>query len=187
MARIEYINDRNGSFQEAHGSDNRLNTSSRSDGRAYYNSRDVGRAFNLVFDHQTAAAGEFSVYWKNTSPNRHLVIEHVGMNAVENTRVKLHFVTGEAAGGTSVTPLNVNKVASADAEATCRQAAAGDAISGLTSAGTIDFVSVSANGHEEFRLNDTVRLGTGDAIAIEYDEGTSGDFFGLIAGYYEEV
>jgi hypothetical protein len=190
MPRIQYINVDNGTFQEAHGSGNRLNVSSRSDSRAYYNSRDLGRSFSLVFDHQSAAAGEFSAYWKNTSTNdRELVITHIGLNALQSARVKLHFVTGTAAGGTSASPLNTNKSKTAEAEATARLAAAGDAITGLSSVGVVDFVAVPGNGtvsgHEEFRIGDVFRLGQGDALAIEYDEGTTGDFWGVIYGFYE--
>ena len=185
MAEIQYENDSNGAVQRTRGSDNRLNTTSRVDGRVYYNSRDKGRAFTLVFDHQTAAAGEFSVYWKNTSNTRKLVIAHAGANSVEASRVKLHFVTGTAAGGSTITPVNLNRESSNAAEATCRQGAAGDAITGLTSAGVIDFEWVEATGHAEFRVDDAIRLGEGDAIAIEYDEGTSGDFGGVIFAYYE--
>jgi hypothetical protein len=186
MARIEYINDVNGSFQEAHGSDNRLNVSARSDNRAYYNSRDSGRCFTLAYDHQSAVAGEYSIYWQNTdTTGRDLVISSVGLNSAEASRIKLQFVTGTAAGGTVVTPLNTNGGKSNAASATCRQGASGDAITGLTTAGTLDFAYVQATGHEEMRLTDRVRLGQNDAIALRYDEGTTGDFAGVIFAYYE--
>lgn len=185
MARIEYLNDVTGSLQEARGSDNRLNVSSRADSRSYYNSRDEGRTFALVFDHQTAAAAEESVYWQNTSTTRTLVISSIGLNCVQNARIKLKFVTGTATGGTAVTPVNMNKQSSNAAEATARVGAAADAIGNLTDAGDIDFAWVFTNGHEEMRLGDRVRLGQNDAIALEYVEGTSGDFAGVIFGYYE--
>lgn len=185
MARIEYINDENGSFQEAHGSSNRLNVSARSDTRAYYNSRDVGSTYSLTFDHQTAAAGEFSVYWKNDSTSKELVIDTLEFNAAQNSRIKVHFVTGTATGGSAITPVNLNKSSSKDADATCRQGAAADAVAGITSDGVIEFSSVAASGHAVVDLKDRVRLGQGDAIAIEMDEGTSGDFWGTIFAYYE--
>ena len=185
MSRIQYLNDVTGSLQEAHGSDSRLNVSSRADGRAYYNSRDQGQCFTLVFDHQSAAAGEFSAYWQNTSADKELVISSVGLNSVEASRIKLHFVTGTAAGGSSGSPVNMNKVASKQAGSVARIGASGDAITGLTSAGLIDFAAVTATGHEEFRLSDRIRLGQNDAIALEYDEGTTGDFYGVIFGYFE--
>jgi len=191
MGIIDYTDDSTGFKSEVRGSDQRLNTSARNDSRGYYNSRDKGLAFTLVFDHQGAAAGEFAVLWKNKDPDRQLVISHVGLNAVQSARIKLHFVTGTAAGGTVITPTNTNKTASHTASSTaeCRQGASGDAITGITSESPIDFVSVPGTGtvagHEELRLGDLIRLGQDDAIALEYVEGTTGDFWGVIFGYYE--
>ena len=183
--KIDYNNDVHGSRQEAQGSDGRLNVSSRSDGRPYYNSRDLKKTFTTVFNHQSAVAGEFSFYLQNTSTTDDLVIVASGLNAAQNARIKLHLVTGTAAGGSVLTPLNTNAGSSKAASAACRQGDSGDAITGLTSAGVLDFVAVRAGGHEEFRLNETVRLGQNDAIAYEYDEGTTGDFFGVLFMYYE--
>ena len=187
MAEIDYRSDKTRAHEKAEGSDGRLNTSSRSDSRAYYNSRDESRTFSTVFDFQDAAAGEFAAYWQNTSTDRILVIDSVGINAAQNARVKLWFVTGTAAGGNTIVPTNLNKSGVAnEAEATCMEGgSAATGITGLTEDGIIDFAYVSADGHEEFRLGDRVRLGQGDAIAIEYDEGTGGDFSGVIFGFYE--
>ena len=187
MAVVDYKSDISRSLEQAEGSDGRLNVSSRSDGRRYYNSRDLKRSFTAVFDHQSAAAGEYSAYWQNTSTSRDLVISSVGLNVVENARIKLWFVTGTAGGGATMTPVNMNYTSSKAAEATALQGQSGSGISGLTAAGVIDFAFVTANGHEEFRLEDSIRLGQNDAIAIEYDEGTTGDFGGVIFGYYEET
>lgn len=185
MPRIDYINDVTGSLQEVRGSDSRLNVSARADARAYYNSRDVEQTYTVVFDHQGAAAAEYSVYWQNVSKTDTLVISSIGVNSVNASRIKLWFVTGTAAGGTVLTPTNTNKHSSSDADSLSRQGDSGDAISGLTTDGVIDFLAVGATGHEEFRLSDRLRLGQNDAIALEYDEGTTGDFWGVIYGYFE--
>lgn len=187
MAKINYLDDVNGNAQEAHGSDGRLNVSSRADGRPYYNSRDLKKTYTTVYDHQSAVAGEFSFYMKNTSTTDDLVIVSVGLNAAQNARIKLHTVTGTAAGGSVVTPRNTNAGSSRTADADARQGDSGDAITGLTSEGVIDFAAVQANGHEEFRVNETLRLGQNDAIALEYDEGTTGDFFGVFFMYFEKA
>ena len=60
MGRVDFANSQTGAFQEAHGSDNRLDVSSRSAPRGYYNSRDNEQTYTVAFDHQTAAAGEYS-------------------------------------------------------------------------------------------------------------------------------
>ena len=44
---------------------------------------------------------------------------------------------------------------------------------------------LGAYGHEEFRLDDTIRLGQNDAIAIEYEAGTTGDVAGVVFMYFE--
>ena len=58
-------------------------------------------------------------------------------------------------------------------------------IAGIVIDKTVDFVTVGADGHEELRLDDRLRLGQNQAIALEYDEGTGGDMFGVIFFYFE--
>ena len=181
MAEIQYKNDNTRAHETAEGSDGRLNVSSRSDSRAYYNSRDVKQAYSVCFDHQSAVAGEHSLYIENTSKTKELVISRVGVNAAENARVKLSFVSGIAAGGSTLTATNLNKGSSNDADAVIRSGA----VTGLTEISCIDFEAIPANGHGEFSIADTVRLGQNDAIAIEYDEGTTGDLFGVAFMFFE--
>jgi len=179
MARIEFKNDKTRAIEEQEGSDGRANVSSRSDSRAYYNARDIKQRYSIVFDHQSAVATEKSLYIENTSSTKELVLSSIGINTVENARIKMWFVSGTAAGGSVLTPTNSNKGSSNDADAIVRQGDSGDAITGLTTISAIDFAAVAANGHEEFRLGDTIRLGQNDAICLEYVEGTTGDFFGV--------
>jgi len=186
MARIEFKSDKNRGIQETEGSDGRLNVSSRSDGRRYYNSRDDKQTYTAVFDHQTAVAGEYSMYIKNTSNTKELVISSIGINTANASRIKLWFVTGDAVNGAIMTPSNANKGSSNDSSSLARQGNAGSGITGINEDGIIDFVAVSAGGHEEFRLDDTIRLGQNDAIALEYDEGADGDFFGVAFMYFED-
>ena len=185
MARIEYKNDGTRALEEAEGSAGRLNVSSRSDSRAYYNSRDEKQTYSVCYDHQGAVAGELSLYIENTSATKELVIAAIGTNAAENARIKLWFVSGTAAGGSVLTPTNLNKGSSNDADSIVRVGNSGDAITGLTTISCIDFAAVQSMGHEEFRLGDTVRLGQNDAIAIEYDEGVTGDLFGVSFMFFE--
>jgi hypothetical protein len=185
MARIEFKNNKTKALEELEGDDGRISVSSRSDTRAYYNSRNQRQTYAVPFDHQSAAAGEFSLYIENTSSQLKMVVSRAGLNSVEFSRLRLWFVSGVAAGGTLLTPTNLNKGSSNDADAVVRQAGAGDAITGLTTLGQIDFEFVSATGHGEFTLSDTVRLGQNDAIAIEYDEGTTGDLAGVVDFFFE--
>ena len=193
MSTTDYDNDITGAKESARGSDHRLNVSARSDSRGAYNSRDEGDAHSLTFDHQGAVAGEFSVYWKNsaTSNKRVLVFSEAEVNALQSARVKIHRVTGIAAGGTVISPVNQNTARGVSTESTCRQSDSGDAITGLTSAGVIGFTSVPGDGtvigNREYHFDDRLRVAQGDAIAIEYDEGTTGDFFGTLTGYFERI
>jgi len=186
MSRIEFKNDFTRAIEEMEGSDGRANTSSRADGRAYYNSRDEEHCFTVAYDFQDAASGEYGAYWQNTDPNRTLVISSIGINSAEASRIKLWAVSGTAAGGTVLVPTNMNRSSSKAAISVAMEgASAGTGITGLTGEALIDCAYVTATGHEEFRLRDTLRLGQNDAIAIQYAEGTTGDFSGVIFAYYE--
>lgn len=183
--RIEFKNRTTKALEETEGTDGRLDVSSRSDSRAYYNSRDDAQCYTMVWDFQSAASGEFGAYLKNTHTTKQLVIRSIGINAAADSRVKAHFVTGTAT-GTAVTPVNLNRTSNNDALATAVEgAAAATGITGLTSDGVIDFAYVAAGTHEEMRIGDTVRLGQGDAIALEVDETAGSDFSGVIFFFFE--
>ena len=165
---------------------NRLNTSSRSDNRAYYNSRDEGQTYSMVYSHPSAADGQYSFYLQNTSTDKTLVVSSIGLNADDLAKFKLCYVTGTAANGVAVVPVNLNRASANDAICTAISDEGGTAISGLTTDGCIDTASVVVNGHEEFRLGDKLRLGQNDAIALEMDAGTSTpDCYGVVFFYFE--
>ena len=185
--KIQVTSDSTGSEEVVGGSDNRINTSSRSDSRAYYNSRDVSRSYSLVWDDASSASTEIVAYWKNDSTDgKELVIGSVGLNSILGADFEILTVTGTAAGGASATPTNLNRVKHPDAAATARTAVSSP-VTGLSDDVIFDRASVSARGHEEFRLGDRVRLGQNDAIAIRVltvDSGPSRTF-GVIFGFYE--
>ena len=183
MTQITYPSDVTGSLQIAQGSDGRLNVSGRVDSRSYYNSRDRGQTYSLVFDDADAAVADYFCYLQNTSTDKELVLDAIGINSTVACSIKLAFVTGTAAGSSSLTPVNLNKQSSNAAAATAR----GDgAVTGLTEDGVIDLAMVTAGGHEEFRLKERVRLGQNDAIALEYDRAAgNGIVEGVIFFYYE--
>ena len=142
---IQFISDKGDGLSKAKGSDGRLNVSSRSDPRSYYNSRDESQAFSLVWDDASSEAGDFILYWKNTNANgKRLVIESVGFNSELAASFKLHIVSGTAS-GTTVTPTCLNRAVPESAAAVAIEAA-GTAITGLTSSFVIDHASVGADG-----------------------------------------
>lgn len=186
MGRIEFKNDSTRAIEETEGSDGRLNVSSRTDSRRYYNSRTEGKAYSFVYSFDSAASTEFAFYLKNTSTTKTLVVSSVGVNSAVAARLCLNFVTGTAADGTLVTPTNANKTAPYLASAIAMEGnTAATGITGLTDVGKIDLAWVQATGHEELRLDDTVRLGQNDAIALSVLETAGGDVGGVVWFYYE--
>lgn len=185
MGFFSVIHEITKSIMVVEGTDGRQNVSSRADPRGYYNSRDVKRTFTVPFDFQAATALEYAMYWQNTSSVDDLVISSIGANAAANVRLKLWFVSGTATLGNAITPTNMNKTSSKDAEANAREGGTEDTgVGGLTQISLIDFLYVTAAGHQEFRLLDRLRLGQNDAIAIQVFEG-SGDVSGTAFGFYE--
>ncbi len=189
--RIQYIDDVLGNFQEVHGSDSRLNVSSRIDARIYYNSRDQSQSYSLVYDDAACSAGDFNVSLFNTNTaGKHLVVHSIGVNSLAVASFKLHQVTGTAGGGAvSATPVNLNRAGTSNAATvTASTVANSDSspITGLTSSNVMDHASVVASGHEEFRVADTIRLGQGQGIAVEMDSGANATrVFGVIFFYFE--
>lgn len=183
--KIQFTSDVTGSEEQTRGSDGRLNVSSRTDSRSYYNSRDESQAFSLVWDDASSEAGDMIVYWKNTdTTGKSLVIDSVGLNSENASSFKLHVVTGTAAAGPTIIPLCLNRATPKSAQATAMEAA-GTAITGLSSVGVVDHASVPADGHEEFRIDDRLRIGQDQAIAVELEQGTTGRTWGVVFGYYE--
>ena len=183
---IEYKNDITNAKEDAAGSDQRLNVSSRIDGRRYYNSRDKGQTYTMVFEHAASASTEYVAYVKNTSTDKTLVISSIGLNAEVATRFQLDTVTGTAADGTTIIPFNANTAAPHDAVGVFMEGdAAASGIGGLTIASKIDQAWCQATGHEEFRMEDTIRLKQNQAVAIQALESAGGDTAGVIFFYYE--
>lgn len=193
MARIEFINDENNAQGEVQGSDARLNVSSRSDSRAYYNSRDKSESYSVVFDDANADAGDYILYIKNTKTDgKELVVRSAGVNCeAAGSSFKLSMVTGTPSGGATLTPANLNQAGQAKSATTEVYGPADSSstpMTGLTEDKTIDHAGISgAWGHEEFRLGDTLRLGQDQACAIELDSTTAADVraFGVVFFFFE--
>jgi hypothetical protein len=121
------------------------------------------------------------MYLKNTSTTKLLVVDDIVCGAENASTLKLHKVTGTAS-GSSITATNLNFQSGNTADAT---AVGSGAVSGLTSSSIIETIRIPANTTEHFAVRDAVVLGTGDAIAIEYDTGSTGDGEITIIGYFE--
>ena len=186
MARIEYKNDQTRALEESEGSDGRLNVDARSGSLPYHVSKHKGQAYAFVYEHLAGADAEYSFYLQNTSTSKTMVIESVDINASALCSVKMEVVTGTAAGAGDVIPRNVNLASANDAVGVFKQDTGG-AITGLTDSGSaIDYIQVGAGGHEELKLNERLRLGQNDAVALEiHSTATTSDVFGVIFFHYE--
>jgi hypothetical protein len=181
MTTITFPDDVTGAIQIAHGSDGRLNVSSRSDERIYYNSRDEGQTYIWTSFDSAAAADEYSIYLQNTSTSKNLIIKDIRLSPGVAMTFKIATVTGTA-GGSAITGYNLNRNSGNDASAN----AWGDAaVTGLTEAQVITTEMVSALTTKEIDFHDALILGQNDNIAVECDVNAGGLVYIQIIGYFE--
>ena len=184
---IEFTSDKTGSTERAQGSDQRFNVSSRSDSRSYYNSRDESLTFSLTWQDASTATGDFVLYWQNTdTTGKVFIIDAIGLNSQYDADFELWTVTGTGGGGTAATPVCLNRATPKTAQANCFTAVSSTVTVGAEEH-RLDIVSVTALGHEEFRLFDRLRIGQDQAIAIKCDliATSPGKTHGVLFGYYE--
>ena len=186
MTEISYQNDVTLNEQRAQGSDGRLNVSSRTDGRAYYNSRDLSNAYSLAWKDASTATGDIVAYWKNTHSTKTLVIDAIGFNSSSTSTWSLHLGSDDTAGGGVATvPLCLNRVKPIDADATALTADS-STITGVTAGSLIDTGYCQAYGHGEFRLLERLRIEKNGNIIVKNDSHSStGVTAGVIFAYYE--
>ena len=165
-------------------SKNRLLGSVESNLTGHFVSVEDGLAFNINSIDSSADAGDYICDLKNTSKTNVLFIDLVRVSAANAALFKIFEVTGTAAGSSAITPKNLNLSSGKSAEATAR----GDgAITGLTADGIIANVRTSAGTSAAVPFDDILTLGTDDAIAIEYDTGTTGAAEVLIRCFYQAI
>lgn len=143
---------------------NKLLAESESAPRDFFVSRDDGQVFAVQSEDAATAANEETLYLQNTSTDKDLIIDDVIICADAATKFRLKFVTGTAAGSSALTATNLNKSSSNSAAIIAR----GDgAVTGLTDDGDIAIISVAADDTQEIKLDEALRLGQDDAIAVE--------------------
>lgn len=162
---------------------NRLNVSSKSNPRLFYISRDDQEAYTAVSTDASAAAGDYIMYLKNTSTTKNMFIDHIGCFAANAALWKLWSVTGTAS-GTTITATNLNLTSGLSAEASVEGS---QAVSGLTAVNQIDTARSSASEEANLDFSSALILGPSDAIAIEYDTGTTGAAEATITFHYESL
>jgi hypothetical protein len=162
---------------------NRLNVSAKSNPRAYYISRDDGLAFTLNSVDADADAGDIICYLKNTSATRNMYIGQIHFAGANAVLWKTWVVSG-VAGGTSITASNLNLTSGKSAEAT---AFGNNPVTGLALDVLLDTIRSSVGSHGDEHWEDVLVLGPNNAIAIEYDTGTTGPAEVSIEFHYEDI
>ena len=150
----------------------RLNVSAKTRDRVFYVSRDDEQAFNAIMPSFSAAAGEYVFYLKNSSSTKNIFLHSIEFHSLQAVHWKVWQVTGTAAGGTVITPSNLNLGSGRTAEATCMGGAA--TITGLTLGNQIGTHRTQATGEAGMNFGQGLILAPNTAIAVEYDTGTTG-------------
>lgn len=165
--------------------DNRLDTSSRSNPRSYYVSRDDAQVYNATSDVTSAAAGDYVLYIKNTSTTNNLFIGAIEYHSTEAVQWRVWEVTGTPGGASSVEAKNLKlgsgNLADADVYANA-------AVTGLTTkGGAIGVHRTDTNGAADMEFGDSLILSPQTAIAIEYHAGTTGQCEIDCFMYFEDI
>ena len=150
----------------------RLNVSAKTRDRLFYISRDDEQAFNAVMPTFSAAAGEYVFYIKNTSSTKVLFLHSLEYHSIQDVHWKVFQCTGTAAGGTVITPTNLNLGSGRTAEATAM--GGGATLTGLTIGAQIGTHRTQAAGEAGMDWGEGLILAPNTAIVVEYDTGTTG-------------
>lgn len=162
---------------------NRFNVSAKIDPRSFYVSRDDGLAFKLISIDSSSDAGDYVLYIKNTSDTKNLFVKEIHFTSVNAALWKVWIVTGTAS-GTAITATNLNISSGRTASIS---GYGNGAVSGLTSGSILDAIRTDSNGHEHSIFEDALILGPNDAIAVEYDTGTTGASEVGVQFHYEDI
>lgn len=149
---------------------NRLNVSAKTADRIYYVSRDDKLSFISTSVIASAAAGNYIYYIKNTSSTRNLFIFEMHLSSANAALWKVSKVTGTAA-GTGITPINMNTGSGITAETASFGNAA---VTGLTETAVIHPARNPADGSSDVGFGGALILTPNEAVAVEYDTGTTG-------------
>ncbi len=152
------IEDGTGSgFQTQVNSDNRLATDAVQKTEEHFLNEDRGKVWTLPFEDVTlAAVNDIFFYFKNTSSTVHYNITSIRIASDAVGQVKLLVVSGTAAGGTNITPVNRNLGSSSSVSGIIQS---GADITGLTDDGILGFMQLDT-------IDRQFKLGFGSEIII---------------------
>ena len=169
----------NGNGQQVSATDNRLDTSARTNGRAAYISKDNGQCYFWTYAYNYTGAD--TILWlANTSTTKNLYIEKIRVSSDTATQFTFHFPSYVAPSGTLVTGINSNRTSGNSSDSSCYSNEINNTQTNVFMQGLI-----GANGLNAFPVDGKIILGYHDCIAA--DLVTTGGM-GLVAfvGYYED-
>ena len=160
------------------GSDDRLDVSSRTSTREYYNNRDKEKLFTFL-SRVDALANEYVIYIKNTHATGTLFISNITFGTTSNQEFLIHKVTGTP-GGTTITPRSRNYAETN----TCSGTFYGGAkVTGLTSSWEAEAIRVPANDSKIWHNSGGIILNNGEALAVQVV--SAGNASVTVLGYCE--
>ena len=188
--QVQFSNDVTGALELTHGSDGRLNVSSRSDNRSYYIPRDQSETYSAVFFDTAADAADYVFFLQNTNTQgKHLVIDEISVSTEAATCILELDDCSSPSGGAAIVPTCLNRASTKTAAVTCQGPtdSSGSPMT-CTDNAAIDIVSIDgAFGHADFHPADRLRLGQDDGIGIRLKQtGTADrDVFGVVYFFFE--
>ena len=167
----------NGEVAAVHA--NRLDVSSRSEQRIFYESRDNGRAYTWVTTTSTLAAGDTAFLLKNTSHTRNFHVDTLIVGLVTASEVIVHRpATVATPTGTAVPAVNLNGQSANVADAT--------GIKDETTNGLGDLICklrCAANNQVHVDMKGALILGPAQSIAVDVVTAQAG-FDVTLVGYF---
>ena len=169
----------NGNGEQAGVKQNRLDVSSKTNGRASYVAKEDGTCY--LWTHAYDYTGADTILWlTNTSTTKNLYIEIIRISSDTATQFTIHSPVYAAPSGTLVTGANTNRTSGNSADALCY----GNEINNAQSTIFVEGL-FGANGLNTFPVDGKIILGYHDCIAV--DLVTSGSMgIVIFLGYYED-
>lgn len=175
----EIIDDGRGrGYKASVSSTNRLNVSSKSNPRMYYNSR-VGEAFSFISKY-SAADGDQVIYFRNDNQDKNFVVTGIWVSSDNAGTFDFQKVTGTGA-GTSIDGRQLNFTSGNTANAT---ALGNAAVTGLNVEYIFAEIRCPQTATVPADFSSALILGKNNAIAVKYN-GTAGNVSVVIGGHFE--
>lgn len=159
---------------------NRLNVSSKTNARIYYNSRETGDAFSFTSDY-SACSCDYVIYIKNDNETKNMVISDICVSAANSAKWEFQRVSGTGSSCCVIAGRALNFSKNTTADVTSR---GNSAVSSLNETYSFTKRRTAAGAGTTIDFDESVILGRNDAIAIKYI-GTAGNVEVTIRVHFE--